>query len=365
MPRAVPGRQVRRLQLRRGRAGHLQGPRHPALQPALGDRGHGHRRLRDGRDASATTTSTARSGRSTSASRRRWRRRAPPASSASNILGSRLRLPAARPPRLRRLHLRRGDRAARIASRARRASRASSRRSRRASACTASRPRSTTPRPSPRCRGSSATAAQAFLELRQAEQRRHQAVLGVGPRRTSPGNYEVPLGTPFAEAARDGRRHARRAQAEGGDPRRLVGAGAAGRRHDGLHHGLRLHRQGRLDARLGRGHRDGRDASAWCKALERLSYFYYEESCGQCTPCREGTGWLYRVVAPHRARRRAGRRTWTCSTSVADNIEGRTICALGDAAAMPVQSFLKHFRDEFEYHIEHKTLPGAAGRAAA
>jgi NADH-quinone oxidoreductase subunit F len=96
------------------------------------------------------------------------------------------------------------------------------------------------------------------------------------------------------QAAGTGRRRAR-AQAQGRDPGRFVRAGAAGLHHDGLHDGLRLHRQGRLDAGLGRRDRDGRDALHG-QALLRLSYFYMHESCGQCTPCREGTGWLWRVV---------------------------------------------------------------------
>ena len=75
-----------------------------------------------------------------------------------------------------------------------------------------------------------------------------------------PGNFEVKLGTPFADAARDGGRRARRTQAQGGHPGRLVGAGAARRRDDGHRHGLRRDRQGRLDAGLRRGDRDGRDA---------------------------------------------------------------------------------------------------------
>jgi NADH-quinone oxidoreductase subunit F len=97
------------------------------------------------------------------------------------------------------------------------------------------------------------------------------------------------------------------------------------------------------------------ETTCMVKALERLSYFYYEESCGQCTPCREGTGWLYRVCT-HRARagRPGGPRLLN---SVTDNIMGRTICALGDAAAMPVQSFIKHFRREFEYHHPQE-MPG-------
>jgi NADH-quinone oxidoreductase subunit F len=89
------------------------------------------------------------------------------------------------------------------------------------------------------------------------------------------------------------------------------------------------------------------------RSLLRLSYFYYEESCGQCTPCREGTGWLWRMV--DRIERGQGRNEDLDKlNSVATNIAGRTICALGDAAALPVQSFIKHFRDEFQYHIDHK-----------
>jgi len=89
------------------------------------------------------------------------------------------------------------------------------------------------------------------------------------------------------------------------------------------------------------------------RCLERLAYFYFEESCGQCTPCREGTGWLYRVV--HRIETGNGKpQDLELLNSVADNIQGRTICALGDAAAMPVRAFIKHFRSEFEHHIEHK-----------
>ena len=77
------------------------------------------------------------------------------------------------------------------------------------------------------------------------------------------------------------------------------------------------------------------------------------ESCGQCTPCREGTGWMHRVV--HRIESGQGRpEDLDLLDDVANKIMGRTICALGDAAAMPVASFVKHFRDEFQYHIDHK-----------
>ena len=94
------------------------------------------------------------------------------------------------------------------------------------------------------------------------------------------------------------------------------------------------------------------ETTCMVRVLERISRFYYAESCGQCTPCREGTGWLYRVVS--RIEHGQGRKEdLDLLVQVANNIEGRTICALGDAAAWPVQSFVKHFRSEFEYHIEH------------
>jgi len=96
------------------------------------------------------------------------------------------------------------------------------------------------------------------------------------------------------------------------------------------------------------------DSRCMVKSLQRLSYFYMHESCGQCTPCREGTGWLWRMV--DRIENGKGRmEDLELLNSVADNIQGRTICALGDAAAMPVRAMIKHFRDEFAYHVEHKT----------
>ncbi|WP_444997117.1 NADH-quinone oxidoreductase subunit NuoF [Aliikangiella sp. IMCC44359] len=83
------------------------------------------------------------------------------------------------------------------------------------------------------------------------------------------------------------------------------------------------------------------------------AHFYYEESCGQCSPCREGTGWMSRVI--HRILKGEGRAEDLDNLDrVAGNIMGRTICALGDAAAMPIKGFLKHYRHEFEYMIEHK-----------
>ncbi|MDE2305253.1 MAG: NADH-quinone oxidoreductase subunit NuoF [Gammaproteobacteria bacterium] len=106
------------------------------------------------------------------------------------------------------------------------------------------------------------------------------------------------------------------------------------------------------------------DSTCMVRALERLSRFYMSESCGQCTPCREGTGWLDRVL--NRILAGEGRREDVdMLVDVANRIEGHTICALGDAAAWPVQSFLRHFRREFEYMVEHKGRSIVAAEAAA
>ena len=93
--------------------------------------------------------------------------------------------------------------------------------------------------------------------------------------------------------------------------------------------------------------------------LRRISRFYFSESCGQCTPCREGTGWLYRML--NRIIDGTGNpEDIVRLEEVSHKIEGRTICALGDAAAMPVWSFIKYFRHEFEYYVEHKRSINAA-----
>lgn len=88
------------------------------------------------------------------------------------------------------------------------------------------------------------------------------------------------------------------------------------------------------------------------RMLQRISRFYYSESCGQCTPCREGTGWMYRTLT-RIVEGRGRMEDLDTLDAAAGRIMGRTICALGDAAAMPVQGFLKHYRHEFQYYIEH------------
>lgn len=167
-----------------------------------------------------------------------------------------------------------------------------------------------------------------------------------------PGNYEIGMGTPFAEllemagGIRAGRKF--KACIPGGSSVPVLPAQtmmAVTMDYDSI---------AKAGSMLGAGSviiMD--DTVCMVKALERLSYFYFEESCGQCTPCREGTGWLYRIV--HRIERGLGSKAdLDLLLDLSENIAGRTICALGDAAATPVASFIKHFREEFDYHIAHK-----------
>jgi len=168
----------------------------------------------------------------------------------------------------------------------------------------------------------------------------------------NPGNYEVPLGTPFAKLLElaGGMRGGRQLKAcvPGGSSMPVLPA------HIMLATDMDYDSIAKAGSMLGSGAVIIMDETAcMVKALLRLSYFYFEESCGQCTPCREGTGWLYRVV--HRIEHGQGKQEdLDLLLNVADNIAGRTICALGDAAALPVKSFITHFRDEFQHHIEHK-----------
>ena len=167
-----------------------------------------------------------------------------------------------------------------------------------------------------------------------------------------PGNYEIPLGTPFAKLLElaGGMR--------GGSTLKAVIPG--GSSAPVIPGSVMMDTTMDYDAISKAGSMLGsgavivmNDTRCMVKSLLRLSYFYFEESCGQCTPCREGTGWLYRMV--NRIEHGQGRADdLDLLDSVAGNIMGRTICALGDAAAMPVRGFLKHYRDEFAYHIEHK-----------
>ncbi len=192
---------------------------------------------------------------------------------------------------------------------------------------------------------------QAFLELGKPNNGGPK-LFSVSGHVNKPGNYEVPLGTPFsallemAGGVRTG--HKLKAVIPGGSSAPVLPADTM------LDCTMDFDSIAKAGSMLGSGAVIVMDETVcMVRALERLSYFYFEESCGQCTPCREGTGWMYRVI--HRIEHGQGRpEDLDLLNSVASRIGGHTICALGDAAAMPVQSFLKHFGNEFEYHIEHK-----------
>ena len=168
-----------------------------------------------------------------------------------------------------------------------------------------------------------------------------------------PGNYEIPMGTPFATllelagGVKGGRKL--KAVIPGGSSAPVLPASVM------MDCTMDYDAISKAGSMLGSGAVIVMDETrCMVKSLLRLSYFYAHESCGQCTPCREGTGWLYRLVN----RLEHGQGTLAdmdLLDNVAENIMGRTICALGDAAAMPVRGMLKHFRDEFVHHVEHKT----------
>jgi NADH-quinone oxidoreductase subunit F len=174
-----------------------------------------------------------------------------------------------------------------------------------------------------------------------------------------PGNYEVKLGTPFAKLL----------EMAGGmrDGKKLKGVIPGGSSMPVILGDKMMETDMDYDSLAKAGSMLGSGAvivmnedTCMVKAAERLAYFYFEESCGQCTPCREGTGWMYRVI--NRIEHGQGRmEDLDLLLNLTDQIQGRTICALGDAAAMPVRAFIKNFREEFEYHINHKRCMVAAG----
>lgn len=160
-----------------------------------------------------------------------------------------------------------------------------------------------------------------------------------------PGNYEIPLGTPFSKLL----------ELCGGmkDNRKLKAVIPGGSSVPVLPGEIMMQTNMDYDSIAKAGSMLGSGAvivmdetTCMVKMLARISDFYFEESCGQCTPCREGTGWLARIL--HRILHGEGTlHDIDVLDDVAGKIMGRTICALGDAAAMPVQSFIKHYRDEF------------------
>jgi NADH-quinone oxidoreductase subunit F len=175
-----------------------------------------------------------------------------------------------------------------------------------------------------------------------------------------PGNYEIPMGTPFSEllemagGVRDG--HQLKAVIPGGSSTPVLTGDVM------MTLTMDYDSIAKAGSMLGAGSVIVMDeTTCMVSVLARISHFYYEESCGQCTPCREGTGWLSRIV--HRiAAGQGSSADLDLLIDVSEKISGRTICALGDAAAMPVISFVKNFREEFEAYIaRHKsTLQQAA-----
>src|ERR1700734_800055 len=165
------------------------------------------------------------------------------------------------------------------------------------------------------------------------------------------GNFELPMGVPFAEllALAGGMKGGRKIKAviPGGSSVPVVPGEVM----------MKLNMD--YDSLKAAGSSIGSAAiivmdetTCMVKVLERISRFYMSESCGQCTPCREGTGWMNRLLKRVLAGQ-ARREELSLLLDVANHIEGHTICALGDAAAWPVQSFLKHYRHEFEYMVDH------------
>jgi NADH-quinone oxidoreductase subunit F len=167
----------------------------------------------------------------------------------------------------------------------------------------------------------------------------------------NPGNFEVPMGIPFREllemagGVRDGNKL--KAVIPGGSSVPVLPADTM------MELTMDYDSIAKAGSYLGSGAVIVMDETTdMVKVLQRLSRFYFSESCGQCTPCREGTGWLYRMLT--RIVEGNGRmQDIDLLDEVAHKIEGRTICALGEAAAMPVWSFVQNFREEFVYYVEH------------
>jgi NADH-quinone oxidoreductase subunit F len=179
-----------------------------------------------------------------------------------------------------------------------------------------------------------------------------------------PGNFEVPLGTPFrtllemAGGVRDGRRL--KAVIPGGSSMPVLPAEII------MDLDMDYDSLSKAGSSLGSGGVIVMDETTdMVKAILRISQFYYAESCGQCTPCREGTGWMHRVI--RRIVAGKGRaEDLDLLEAAAGQIAGHTICAFGEAAAWPVQGFLRHYRHEFQYYIEHgRSMVDGATEVAA
>jgi NADH-quinone oxidoreductase subunit F len=176
-------------------------------------------------------------------------------------------------------------------------------------------------------------------------------VFSVSGHVNKPGNFEVPLGTPFSEllVMAGGMRNGNKLKGviPGGSSMPVLPADVM------MDISMDYDALGKAGSGLGSGAVIVMDeTTCMVKACTRIARFYHMESCGQCTPCREGTGWMHRVLQRIvDAKGKAG--DLDLLLSAAAQIEGHTICAFGEAAAWPVQGFLRQFRGEFEYYIEH------------
>ena len=168
-----------------------------------------------------------------------------------------------------------------------------------------------------------------------------------------PGNYEVPLGTPFRKlldiSGNIKNKRKIKAVIPGGSSSPILPADII------MNTNMDYDSLNKAGSMLGSGAIIIMDETrCMVETLLNLSYFYFEESCGQCTPCREGTGWLYKII--YRIYSGNGFKSDIYKLiDISQNISGRTICSFGDAAATPVNSFLKYFRKEFEDHITYKS----------
>jgi NADH-quinone oxidoreductase subunit F len=192
------------------------------------------------------------------------------------------------------------------------------------------------------------------------------AIFSVSGHVTRPGNFEVGLGIPFREllalAGGVWKGLALKAVIPGGSSAPVLPAAPI------MEANMDFESIKKAGSMLGSGAVMVMDeTTCMVRVLERISRFYHMESCGQCTPCREGTGWMNRVLK--RILAGQGRsEDLDLLDGVSRRIEGHTICAFGDAAAWPVQSFIRHFRPEFQYMIDHRgrsVVDGAAGTQAA
>ena len=189
-------------------------------------------------------------------------------------------------------------------------------------------------------------------------------VFSVSGHVAKPGNFEIPLGTPFrdllemAGGMRNG--NALKGVIPGGSSMPVLPADTM------MDITMDYDALGKAGSGLGSGAVIVMDeTTCMVRACTRIAQFYHMESCGQCTPCREGTGWMHRVLQ-RICDGKGSREDLHLLKSAAGQIEGHTICAFGEAAAWPVQGFLRHFWHEFEYYVDHKRsiVDGAGERAA-